>query len=193
MNGTKTPWSDVSSIWKKVAAVIAAVGVLATLTVNIFDTPADITYTIFAFLGLILLLISWYVDKQALYSHEELMTHEKQAREKIISSLGDIREKIHTVEEESKNRSEAFNQRFDKILSVVEDTRKDTLRIQLLMLMREENNNIDTILRVAETYFVKLQGDWYMTSEFYRWAKAHDVVIPDSIWESIKDHDDIKS
>jgi lipopolysaccharide export LptBFGC system permease protein LptF len=121
------------------------------------------------------------------------MTHEKQAREKITSSLGDIREKIHTVEEESKNRSEAFNQRFDKILSVVEDTRKDTLRIQLLMLMREENNNIDTILRVAETYFVKLQGDWYMTSEFYRWAKAHDVVIPDSIWESIKDHDDIKS
>ena len=192
MDGNKTPWSDVSKTWKKIAAVIAAVGVLATLTVNIFGTPADITYTVFAFLGLILLMISWYVDKQAEYSHNELVNHENQAREKITEALTNTKLLIHQVEEDSKSRTSIFEERVDKIIDIVEDTRKDTLRIQLLMLMREDNNNVDTILRVAETYFVKLQGDWYMTSEFYRWAKAHDVVIPNNIWDSIKDHEDIK-
>lgn len=193
MNGTKTPWNDVSSIWKKIAAVIAAVGVLATLTVTIFKTPADITYIVYAVLGLILLMISWYVDKQAFYSHRELIDYENQAREKITNALGDIRDSIHQVDEASKDRITSFNDRVDKIIGIVEDTRKDTLRIQLLILMREDNDNIDTILRLAETYFVKLQGDWYMTSEFCKWAKAHDVMIPNNIWDSIKDHEDLKS
>lgn len=192
MNGTKTPWNDVSSIWKKIAAVIAAVGVLATLTITIFKTPADITYIVYAVLGLILLMISWYVDKQAFYSHRELVDHENQARERVASALGDLRESIRQVDEASKDRVASFNDRVDKIIGIVEDTRKDTLRIQLLMLMREDNDNVDTILRIAETYFVKLQGDWYMTSEFCKWAKAHDVLIPNNIWDSIKDREDLK-
>lgn len=197
MSDKKTPWNDVSFIWKKIAGVIAAVGVLATLVVKIFNTDPTITYIAFAFLGLILLMISWYVDKQAEYTHKEVVEVEKKAREDFATAIKETRSIVNQNKEDTENRINGFKDQVSNIessmqtiLSVAEDTRKDTLRIQLMMLMKEEENNIDTILKVAETYFVELQGDWYMTSEFSKWAKRHDVVIPDNIWGSIKGHID---
>lgn len=188
MDKKKTPWNDVSFMWKKIAGVIAAVGVLATLTVNIFNTKPEFTYTIFAFLGLILLMISWYVDRQAEYSHKDIIEVEKKAREDFDLAIKETREIVNQNKEDTENRINRFEERVNKIMEIAEDTRKDTLRIQLMMLMKEQEDNIDTILKVAETYFVELQGDWYMTSEFNKWAKRHEVTIPDNIWGSMKDH-----
>ena len=185
-----TPWNDVSFIWKKIAGVIAAVGILATVTVKIFDTPPEITYTIFMFLGLILLIISWYVDKQAEYTHKELLGYEHKAREDFTKALHDTRKTIEEDREKSDQNMKMFEEHVSKLIKISEDTRKDTLRIQLLMLIKDQPENIDTILKIAESYFVELDGDWYMTSEFKRWAKAHEVEIPDSIWGKVESHKD---
>ncbi len=197
MDNKKTPWNDVSRMWKKIAGVIAAVGVLATLTVKIFNTDPAFTYTAFAFLGLILLMISWYVDRQASYTFEEIISCEKKAREDFTKSIQDIsdlmyhgKDETYKLKEDSDKKIDTINKNIDKLLEVTEDTRKDTLRIQLLMIMTHDPDNVDTILKLAETYFVKLKGDWYMTSEFNRWAKAHDVQIPDNIWSLMKSHID---
>ena len=53
----------------------------------------------------------------------------------------------------------------------------DETRIQLLLSMHDDPDNSDAILRVAQHYFVNLGGDWYMSAEFEKWAKAHRVNI----------------
>lgn len=190
MDNKKTPWNDVSFIWKKIAGVIAAVGILATATVKIFNTPPEITYTAFAFLGLILLMISWYVDRQAEYTHKEMIDFERKAREDFKEIMLKAKDQTIEMKKDSNEKIENLSKCLHKVLEISEDTRKDTLRIQLMMLMKEQEDNIDTILKVAETYFVELQGDWYMTSEFNKWAKRHEVTIPDNIWGSMKNHAD---
>jgi hypothetical protein len=162
----KSVWNDISKVWGRIAAVLVAVGVIATFITKVFNTPPEITYSVFAGLGITLLLISFYVDKQAEYTHNELAAHIKDStniRNEITSSLKDLKE-------------------------ITLDTRKDTIRIQLLMVMKDQPDNIDTILKLAETYFVKLEGDWYMTNEFNKWAKKHDVVVPINIITAINDN-----
>ena len=159
MEKTKSVWDDITKVWGRIAAVLAAVGIIATFITKVFNTSPELTYSIFAGLGVTLLLISFYVDKQAEYTHNELVAHIKDSintRNEITSSLKDLKE-------------------------ITLDTRKDTIRIQLLMVMKDQPENIDTILKLAETYFVKLEGDWYMTSEFTKWANAHDVIVPMNI------------
>lgn len=189
-NNNKTPWTDVSKIWKKIAAVIAAVGVLSTFTVKVFNTPPEPTYLGFALLGLILLLISWYVDKQTYYTHNEILSYEHKAREDFVEAINKTIELTNKNRQDTEDRISRFEDRVSVIIANTEETRRDTLRIQLMMLMRDEENNVDTILKVAEAYFINLQGDWYMTNEFNKWAKEHDVMIPDSIWNSMKSHVD---
>ena len=65
------------------------------------------------------------------------------------------------------------------------DIRKDTLRIQLSQYMKDQPDNIDTILKLAEEYFVKMKGDWYMTSEFNKWARNHNIIVPQIISTAI--------
>ena len=65
------------------------------------------------------------------------------------------------------------------------DIRKDTLRIQLSRYIEGQPENIDTIIKIAEEYFCNMKGDWYMTSEFRKWAKAHDIEVPQIITTAI--------
>ena len=58
-----------------------------------------------------------------------------------------------------------------------------------MMLMQNQPENTDSILKLAETYFVKLHGDWYMSSEFKKWAKAHDVEVPEIIFSKLDSHE----
>lgn len=69
------------------------------------------------------------------------------------------------------------------------ETRKDTLRIQLASYIKDQPDNVDTILKLAEEYFVKLHGDWYMTSEFNKWAKEHQITVPSVINSTIIEND----
>jgi hypothetical protein len=54
-----------------------------------------------------------------------------------------------------------------------------------LMVLSQQPDNVDTIFKLAEAYFVGLQGDWYMTNEFVKWAKNHNIVIPPNIFKSM--------
>ena len=50
-------------------------------------------------------------------------------------------------------------------------------RMELMNLIKEDSNNIDSILQVAEYYFIELDGNAYAHSMFEKWAKAHGVAI----------------
>ena len=167
MKNTKSVWDDISFAWKRIAAVIAAVGVLSAFLINTFDFHSGKTILIASTAGFVVLLTSFYVDKQTKYIEENfnntMSNHEIDAN-KSMNALSKIVEDL-------------------KGISL--DTRKDTLRIQLMLLIQNQPENIDSILKLAETYFVKLHGDWYMTSEFKRWAKAHNIEVPDTMFQHV--------
>ena len=158
---TTSAWLDLSNMWKRIAAVIAAIGVITKFIVDLFHVDIAIVLPICSFVGFLILLVSWYVDRQTEHNHQELKEH--------IA--------------ESNNMISTMTKNIEDLKTISLDTRKDTLRIQLSMYMKSDPTNIDTILKLAETYFVKLGGDWYMTNEFMKWAKDNDVTIPPQVFD----------
>lgn len=57
----------------------------------------------------------------------------------------------------------------DKLITL----EKDGLRTQLLLLILLQPDEQTEILKIAEHYFVKLKGNWYMTGLFSKWCDAH--------------------
>ena len=47
---------------------------------------------------------------------------------------------------------------------------KDSIRIQLLVLMLLQPDEETEILKVGEYYFNKLHANWYLTSMFKKWC-----------------------
>lgn len=170
----KSTWDEIARIWKRIAAVIAAMGVGATFFIKVFNSPADRTIMIASALGVGLLIISFYVDNQTKYIREEIKDSKKETDGKLLAH-----------QQESTKIVSNIHDSLNELKHLSLDTRKDTLRIQLLMVMRYQPDNKDTILKLAETYFVKLKGDWYMTSEFKSWAKEHNVELPESIFNQL--------
>lgn len=60
----------------------------------------------------------------------------------------------------------------DDIKGTLKKLEKDGLRTQLLLLLLLQPDEETEILKIAEHYFVKLKGNWYMTSMFSKWCKT---------------------
>lgn len=62
----------------------------------------------------------------------------------------------------------------DNLLKEIEDRvtkiEKDGIRTQLLFMILIRPEEQSEILKVAEYYFVKLKGNWYMTGFFKKWC-----------------------
>lgn len=93
-------------------------------------------------------------------------------------------------------RGETIGAKLEPILNKLEkqdeelhEIRLDTTRTQLIMLMEHQPHNHDTIIKVAERYFVALEGDWYLTSLFKDWAKSEGIAIPNHIYQATKHHE----
>ena len=58
-----------------------------------------------------------------------------------------------------------------------EDTNIRVTRMELMGLIKDDPDNIDAILQVAEYYFIELDGNAYAHSVFEKWALKHGVAI----------------
>ena len=56
---------------------------------------------------------------------------------------------------------------------------KDVLRTQLLFMVLLRPEEQQEILTIAEHYFEKLKGNWYMTSIFNKWLTANKIAEPE--------------
>lgn len=63
----------------------------------------------------------------------------------------------------------------NKLRKAQTDTNIRVTRIELLSLIRDDPNNVDAILQVAEYYFIELDGNAYAHAVFEKWAKEHGV------------------
>lgn len=55
---------------------------------------------------------------------------------------------------------------------------KDALRTQLMVLIKDFPDERTDILRLGQTYFDTLGGNWILTDIFARWCAENDVQIP---------------
>lgn len=61
----------------------------------------------------------------------------------------------------------------------IECIERDCNRTQLLLLISDYPQCHEEILKVANEYFVKLKGNWYMDSLFNTWLKSQNMEKPD--------------
>lgn len=76
--------------------------------------------------------------------------------------------------------SAGTNEKLDEIIEKVNVAELDAIRSQLLLLISNYPDNESEILKVAEYYFQDLDGDWYVTNIFTKWAEDRGI-NPDSI------------
>ena len=84
----------------------------------------------------------------------------------LIKRKDDKEQRAEDKEERQENKD------FDSIKEILKKLEKDVLRTQLLMLILLQPDEETEILKIAQHYFVKLKGNWYMTSMFSKWCKA---------------------
>ncbi len=67
-----------------------------------------------------------------------------------------------------------------RIQSQMSDVRKDVAEIklsstrnELLLMMKNNPENVTEIEKIARKYFKDMDGDWYMSGLYSKWCKAH--------------------
>lgn len=73
------------------------------------------------------------------------------------------------------------NDKLDTIIAKVGTAEEHAARSQLLTLMSDYPDNESEILKVAQYYFHDLNGDWYMTSLFTKWADERGIDVSDIV------------
>lgn len=63
-------------------------------------------------------------------------------------------------------------------LAKIDKIERDGVRMQLLFMMQFRPEEKGKILEVAEYYFHKLKGNWYMTDIFTDWLRENGITIP---------------
>ncbi len=156
---------NVKGIKAWVMGAIAFDAAVTTLLVNIFNVDAIKTTIATTATTIVALVLIYLIYKSEQSAHKELQKH--------IEESNILQEELRVCMVDNKQQ--------------LLDIRKDTLRIQLSQYMKDQPENVDTILKLAETYFVQLKGDWYMTSEFSKWADSQGIKVPSIIQKSIID------
>jgi len=59
-----------------------------------------------------------------------------------------------------------------------QEERLDLLRIQLMTLIHIHPENVVEIMEVAEEYFMKHNGNWYMSSLFKEYLESQNMELP---------------
>lgn len=77
-----------------------------------------------------------------------------------------------------------MNEKLDKILAQNVKNELAITKVQLQVLFALQPKNHDTILTVAQRYFLELNGNAEMYNEFVRWANAEKVSV--SWFESVR-------
>lgn len=97
---------------------------------------------------------------------------------------------VRKHESDVKLVTDKYDQTLKDLHELAIQTRLDTLRVQLTQYYQYSPQNHDTILKLAEKYFLEMHGDWVATDEFGRWItseskKGRPVTVPHELMSSI--------
>lgn len=78
-----------------------------------------------------------------------------------------------------KSRLTKIEQKLDDIEKALQTAEKDALRTQLIMMIADYPDEKTDILRLAEYYFSKLEGNWVAGAIFSKWLMTYDIPRPE--------------
>lgn len=91
----------------------------------------------------------------------------------LIMYFIDRKDKRKADNDSTKNELKEINERLDK-------SEKDSVRIQLLLLMKDYDPKDESeLLKCAQHYFVDLRGNWWITPKFNRFIEREGIARPD--------------
>lgn len=78
------------------------------------------------------------------------------------------------------SRHDRKHDRLEKIEKQLNKTERDSVRMQLLFMIRQMPEEKHEIMTLAQYYFDSLEGNWYMSSLFAKWLDKENIAKP--IW-----------
>lgn len=142
--------------------IMGAIGfdaAVTTLLVTIFGVDAVKTTIATTATTIVALAIIFLIYKSEARSRQELQDHIEEAN----TLVGELKSGM------------------DEIKTMVRDTGKSTLRLEISQEIDRNPQNHDTILKMGEKYFCKMDGDWYMTNRFLDWVEKEKIHLPPSL------------
>lgn len=86
---------------------------------------------------------------------------------------------VQTVYTTKRSRKDETQKKLDELEAKAVKSEKDSVRLQLLVLMSDYPDDTAEILTAAKHYFGELKADWYMTSIFNNYLQAHNIGKPE--------------
>lgn len=130
-----------------VIAFATAVGAFLTQVLHFRPEP---TLTAVASLAVLVLFLSWLIDRSEKRQIKRLEEHNK----------------------ETNARMAGYDKTLECLTGIAKETQLSTLRIEMDNEMTRNPANHDTILRYSEKYFIELGGDWVQTDKFFTWVES---------------------
>lgn len=71
-----------------------------------------------------------------------------------------------------------INRNDNKKTNEMKSLKADVCRLEMLIMMNHYPTETIELLKIAQKYFVQLNGDFYMTGMFAKFMREHDIPIP---------------
>ncbi len=96
-----------------------------------------------------------------------------------------IAQAIISYKQKKREAKDTTAQRLAFLEKKADLSERDSVRLQLLVLMSDYSEDTAEILKAAEHYFKDLDANWYMTTIFNNYLKAHRIGKPE--WFNTKE------
>lgn len=149
MNEKQTVFEDLKDCKGYILGVIAFATAVGTFMVEIMGFDKEPSISGVACVTVCMLFIGFLINRS---EKRQRMALEAQKRE-------------------SDQRAEKLDKSLKELKDLTIENRLDGLRTLLTMYMNTQPENHDTILKIAQKYFIEYHGDWVMTDEFLKWAE----------------------
>lgn len=160
----KNAIEDIKTLRNWAIGIAGFATTISAILIQVFHFKPEPTIAAVVGFALLMLLVVFLIDKSETRTNIILRDH--------------IEERIESDKEIAK--------RFDSIDACLLDIQRSSLRIELGNEIKRHPENHDTILKMAERYFLSpeeggLRGDWYMSSVFLEWAEKENIKLPKSL------------
>lgn len=96
----------------------------------------------------------------------------------LITKIFDLISQKKAIENETSAELNEIKKALTELSKEVSLLKKDDLRTQLMVMIRDFPNEKTDILRLGQHYFEDLHGNWVLTNIFTEWLMENDIVIP---------------
>lgn len=153
-----------------ILGVIAFATAVSAFLIQVWHFRPEPTILAVAGFALMILTVGWLIHKSEQRQAKALTEHIDVSQSQMI----DIKNTLNDIK------------------NITIENQKASLRIEMGNEIKRHPENHDTILRMAERYFLPpdkggLGGDWYMSSVFLDWAEKENVSVPQILHTFVKD------